>query len=895
MSNFTPKPFGEYYLLDRVAVGGMAEIFKAKTYGVGGFEKLLAIKRILPHHAQNQDFIRMLIDEAKIAVALNHVNIVQVYDLGKIDNDYFIAMEFVDGRDLRTVFRKCKQLNVPLAMENAVYIILEICKGLDYAHRKTDRAGVPLSVVHRDISPQNILISFEGEVKIVDFGIAKAANKVVETESGILKGKFSYMSPEQARGLSVDRRTDIFSTGIIMYELLTGEKLFKGKGHLDILEKIKKFQLDPPFLPQDVPSELEFILSHALEPSLDDRYEYASDFQIELTKFLYSSSLDFTARNLSDLMRRLFQDERREEHSKEFSVPEPDDATRSVLLKSHAESLVSKTDLSIEENNEETQPQIRLGSTLENETIVKKFQKALSTQNRPAAQRNTEKFLNREPEPRYDDPAPGYIFTPKAAPTPVAKIRDVREEETLPHSEEDDATGPDAWNRSFEKISSVYDEIRKLPLSRQIALVTAVFTTLLIFVVLVMWVAKPESQQVNVQTPPPIEAPEKKKPVERAYLGDIQNKVDFSPEKKPAKSATAVFITTPPGATVFSAERKALGLTPVEIFNIPADQRMLFQIQLKDFIEHESIFALEPDATKVIDVKLEPNFGTIEVNSTPEDAKVYLNKNYIGQTPLRFDKVLPNIPVIIALSKDGFEDKTVPFRIGPGESRVFNSILEKAQIQVLLTSKPAGGAIFLNGIQVGITPKKLTELTPGMEYVLVVRAEGYRDWVRKIRVSNGENSELNAQLEQSRGRLGSLYMESDPPGAMVFIDGKNTNLKTPCVIDRLAAGRQLSVKLQKENFEVAEANVEVSPDEVTNQKINLKRQMARLTVKSFPPNAEVYINNRLVGETPLAYYALEAGRAYILEVKKPGFQNMVRSVSLKAQENSTLNVSLQAQ
>jgi len=880
MSNFTPKPFGEYYLLDRVAVGGMAEIFKAKTYGVGGFEKLLAIKRILPHHAQNQDFIRMLIDEAKIAVALNHVNIVQVYDLGKIDDDYFIAMEFVDGRDLRTVFRKCKQLNVPLAMENAVYIILEICKGLDYAHRKTDRAGVPLSVVHRDISPQNILISFEGEVKIVDFGIAKAANKVVETESGILKGKFSYMSPEQARGYSVDRRTDIFSTGIIMYELLTGEKLFKGKGHLDILEKIKKFQLDPPFLPQDVPSELEFILSHALEPSLDDRYEFASDFQIELTKFLYSSSLDFTARNLSDLMRRLFQDERREEHSKENNIIEPDDATRSVLLKSHAESLVSKTDLSIAENNEETQPQFGSEEPLENETIVKKFQKALSAQSN---------------DRQLENPKPGYIFTPKPALRPAPKMRDGREEETLPHPDEENGAGSDAWNRSFEKITSVYDEIRKLPTSRQIALVTAVISTLLIFIALVVWIAKPEPQQTAVKPTQPIEVPERKKTSDRVYLGDIQNKVDFSPEKKPAKAATAVFISNPSGAMVLSAERKPLGLTPLEIFNIPADQRMVFQIQLKDYIEHESIFALEADNTKVIDVKLEPNFGAIEVNSTPDDAKVYLNKNYIGQTPLRFDKVIPNIPVIIALSKDGFEDKTVPFRIGAGESRVFNSILEKAQIQVSLTSKPTGSAIFLNGIQVGITPKKLTELIPGTEYVLVLRAEGHRDWVRKIRVSNGENSELNAQLEPSKGKLGSLYLESDPAGALVLIDGKTTNLKTPCVIDRLTAGRQMNVKLQKENFETAEATVEVAADEVTNQKINLKRQMARLTVKSFPPNAEVYINNRLVGETPLAYYALEAGRAYILELKKPGFQNLVRSVSLRAEEVSTLNISLQAQ
>ncbi|MBI4124969.1 MAG: serine/threonine protein kinase, partial [Deltaproteobacteria bacterium] len=175
MTEFEPKQFGKYFLLEKLAVGGMAEIYKAKTYGAEGFEKLLAIKRILPHAAEDKDFISMLIDEAKLSVVLSHANIVQVFDLGKAENDYFISMEFIHGVNLRDILYRLREKEKKLPMELAAYCASEICKGLDYAHRKTDSNNQPLGIVHRDISPQNILISYEGEVKIVDFGIAKAA------------------------------------------------------------------------------------------------------------------------------------------------------------------------------------------------------------------------------------------------------------------------------------------------------------------------------------------------------------------------------------------------------------------------------------------------------------------------------------------------------------------------------------------------------------------------------------------------------------------------------------------------------------------------------------------------------------------------------------------------
>ena len=205
----------------------MAEVFKAKSHGVEGFEKILVIKRILAELSESPEFVEMFVNEAKIAVTLSHANIVQVFDLGKADETYFIAMEYVAGADLATVLRRARRYERPLATELAVFVVSEVAKGLDYAHRRRDADMRPLQLVHRDVSPQNILLSHEGEVKLTDFGIAKARTSVPDgTERGVLKGKYAYMAPEQARGEDVDARTDLFALGVVLYEALAGKNPF---------------------------------------------------------------------------------------------------------------------------------------------------------------------------------------------------------------------------------------------------------------------------------------------------------------------------------------------------------------------------------------------------------------------------------------------------------------------------------------------------------------------------------------------------------------------------------------------------------------------------------------------------------------------------------------------
>ena len=285
-----PVVYGKYQLLDLLARGGMAEVFKAKSHGVEGFEKILVIKRILPELSRNPQFVEMFINEAKIAVTLSHANIVQVFDLGRADETYFIAMEYVAGYDLATILRRAHKYKLPLSQELAVFVVSELAKGLDYAHRRRDANLRPLHIVHRDVSPQNVLISFEGEVKLTDFGIAKAKTIVDDDDHGVLKGKYAYMSPEQARSEDVDARTDLYALGIVLFEALSGKNPFHTASSYETLKRVRDGAAPPlRSIARDVPEELAAIVDHALRPSAADRHANAGRLYEELVQFLYSS------------------------------------------------------------------------------------------------------------------------------------------------------------------------------------------------------------------------------------------------------------------------------------------------------------------------------------------------------------------------------------------------------------------------------------------------------------------------------------------------------------------------------------------------------------------------------------------------------------------------------
>lgn len=306
-----PMRFGKYTLLRKLATGGMAEIFLAIQKSVAGFEKLLVIKRILPSMNQDRAFIEMLLQEARIAATLSHPNIVQIFDVGQADGQYFIAMEHVHGEDLRSIVRQMKKKDaLEFPLEHALAIVLGTCAGLAYAHDKRDLDGSHLGIVHRDISPQNIVVTFTGDVKIVDFGIAKSDRPGSEqTKSGKLKGKVSYMSPEQARGDDIDGRSDLFATGTLLFELTTGRRLFKGQSEYETLKLICDREYPRPSdIDPDYPPDLEAIVMRALAKDPANRYQSASEMQADLEAFVRTHRIAVSSLALNQFMQSLFEE-----------------------------------------------------------------------------------------------------------------------------------------------------------------------------------------------------------------------------------------------------------------------------------------------------------------------------------------------------------------------------------------------------------------------------------------------------------------------------------------------------------------------------------------------------------------------------------------------------------
>lgn len=307
----SPEFFGKFILLERLATGGMAEVYLAKSTGAENVAKFVAVKRILPHLSQNNEFIKMFKEEAKIAVNLSHRNIVSIFEFGEERKQFFLVMEYVQGQNLRQMLNRARERSVRMEPQHALYVISEVARGLDHAHKTFDRnTGRPLNIIHRDISPQNIMISYDGDVKIVDFGIAKAESKIETTQAGTLKGKFSYMSPEQAEGHELDQRSDVFSLGIVLWELLTNERLFANNDERMILRRVREGDVPPVRrINPNISTELERIAAKALARDKNLRYQNANELHRDLNSYLNRQFPDFSSQDLANLISSLFDRE----------------------------------------------------------------------------------------------------------------------------------------------------------------------------------------------------------------------------------------------------------------------------------------------------------------------------------------------------------------------------------------------------------------------------------------------------------------------------------------------------------------------------------------------------------------------------------------------------------
>ncbi len=292
-----------YRVIDRLEAGGMAEVFRGEALSVQGFKKQVAIKRVLPHLAQNKSFIRMFLDEARLGARLNHANIVTVFDIGAADNTYFIVMEYVDGANLKTVLETLKKQGKRPGPKEMLYIGMEVCRGLSYAHELHDDNGTPLHIVHRDISPPNILLTQRGEVKVTDFGLAKATTQLEKTDPGVVKGKFSYLSPEAAMGQEVDARADVFAVGIVLWEALAGRRLFLGDSDYETVKKVQKAELPSLHaINPAVDEALEGLLRKAMARDRDERFGSARDLGDAIADYLFSHKMKVTSYDVANVI-----------------------------------------------------------------------------------------------------------------------------------------------------------------------------------------------------------------------------------------------------------------------------------------------------------------------------------------------------------------------------------------------------------------------------------------------------------------------------------------------------------------------------------------------------------------------------------------------------------------
>ena len=297
-----PEVFGDYHLLERIATGGMAEVWRARKYGMAGFEKIVVIKKVLPSLGKDKEFIDLFVDEAKIAVKLLHINIVHVNDLGEVDGQYYMAMEYVHGLDLSRLMSRARNLG-PFPIPLALFIAGEVLKALAFAHHRADDDGTPLKIVHCDISPQNVLISYAGEVKITDFGISRAAFQAKSLHK-VIRGKYAYMSPEQVEGKALDGRSDLFSLGIVLYEMLTGRRLFKSRNRDETLQRVRRAEVPSPrtYRPE-ISEQLEGLMLETLARRSQDRFQAAEQMLDALSMLMIREGHRATNNDLAAYMK----------------------------------------------------------------------------------------------------------------------------------------------------------------------------------------------------------------------------------------------------------------------------------------------------------------------------------------------------------------------------------------------------------------------------------------------------------------------------------------------------------------------------------------------------------------------------------------------------------------
>jgi serine/threonine protein kinase len=873
-----PIPFGKYYLLDRINTGGMAEVFRAKAFGVEGFERLVAVKRILPTIAEDVDFITMFIDEAKIAVQLNHANIAQIFDLGKVGESYFIALEYVHGRDLRALYDLTVKLGEPMPTAMACYVIMKVCEGLDYAHNKRDASGRDLELVHRDVSPQNILISFDGEVKLIDFGIAKAAGKAGVTQAGILKGKFGYLSPEQVEGEEIDRRSDLFGVGIVLYELLTNHRLFAGDSDFSTIEKVRNVEVPRPSIHnKNVSDALEAIVLKALARDRAVRFQTAMELHDELQKFLYSRGEPFGRRDLSAWMKKRFADEASGDHQvAEDERNESTEAERTdvapILEPPESKAVITETRDAPEEGKAKKSTILGMPAVLPPPDAS------------PAAAKGG-RTVPPPPPPRGSAPPP---MPGRTVPPPPPR--------TLPPGVMAAVPSPQA---------SVTPSITAIPSVTPTRMPTM-------------------SQPATRTMPPP--------PPQPAPTSQLPTPVNGA--SMMAAQSIALEQGNTPQNPVLDMDWDDEELS-TQIYDRPEDQAGMDPYESVEAGFEELRSQGSGQAGVPTYVPPSSSYGS-------PSAGYGTNPGYAGTPQMQVSAAAFSVPLdppapTPSLSQPPLGSRaaqvTQPIathQAGANRSPLYAALAVAAVVLlcfvgyvflvktergvVQLTTHPADATVLFDGKPVGASsPFLVTGVVAGEKHVLEVQKQGYRSWSQEVQVQPGQtlqfpvtlqpdaaNSEpapssVGATAPTAPAATGGFSLETTPPGARVFLDGNPLDGATPMRVANLVP-KKYAVRIELPEFGAQTLDVDVrSGVDQTLPRVTLQPEKVRVRITSEPPSAEAVVvrgdERRTLGKTPLDVTLENNGTPWTLEVARSGFEPFRRELAV---ENGETTLAVQA-
>jgi serine/threonine protein kinase len=860
-----PIPFGKYLLLDRINIGGMAEVWRGKQFGASGFERLVAIKRILPNIAEDEEFISMFIDEAKISVQLTHANIASIYELGHISSSYFISMEYIPGKDMRAIFDRCRKKGEPAPVPLVAFCVSKMCEGLDYAHRKKDGMGRDMNIVHRDISPQNVLISYEGEVKVIDFGIAKAAGKATKTQAGILKGKFGYMSPEQIRGLPLDRRSDVFAIGVCLYEMLTGERLFVGDSDFSVLEKVRKAEVPPPSTyNRRIPEALEKIVLRALAKDVDERYQYASELGDDLQRFLITSETIFSRKDLMQYMKSTFAEEveREKQRLVDYADIKPPDGMLAALEAASFNSMpgvpskppepapmpvpvvqpvapqparATGTMGTVSPSGSASNNGVRRSPTLA------ALPKLTAAQAAPAAKDDEVLATQLVSSDHVFDDSPEPTTQPGAAIGRAVTPLESRAVQPAGEDEEEPTTGKTAvLPPSAPRLSQA-----SMPATTPPPVVPP-RPSMSVPTLAPMDAAPPPTLRPGRNSEPPRLGrelpPDVSQGIQRSALPpDVSQGIPRSAlppdvSQPISRSALPPVVSPGPAARANPVRHEEDDDQERPTAAVPAlsgrglDKRVVFfgglgvlALLVLAFVGWAlsgpgtgyilvDLQRLPDDARSKVQVLLDTQQVTIDKDSTNllrevQAGKVMVVVSAVGYKPF-------TTTVEVAEGKDVTNVQAVLESLSPTATLMLNTTPDDAQVKVdgKVVREQGKTDAFINDVPVG-----------GPTWTLDVSAPGFKSQAKQVAVTGGGRAQASIKLEPLVVNV-SVKVESKPAGATIFVDGKALNETTPAVVQVPATSKQLLLKLKC--HDAAEVDVPQSGpgQELGVGPVNLKRQ-----------------------------------------------------------------------